>query len=196
MVKIGLTGGIATGKTTVARMFAELGAATVDADAVYHEMLANDAVLVGRIAAAFGRQYVRADGLLERAALARLVFEDGEALRRLNAITHPALLKEVERRLAGIQGAARAVVLEAAVLFEMGADRLCDVVVATVARPETQVGRLMAKGLGEDEAWARVRAQRWDWRARAGCAIDTEASLPEVRRQVAEVWRRVVGAEA
>ena len=196
MVKIGLTGGIATGKTTVARMFAELGAATVDADTVYHEMLANDAVLVGRIAAAFGRQYVRADGLLERAALARLVFEDAEALGRLNAITHPALLKELERRLAGIQGAARAVVLEAAVLFEMGADRLCDLVVATVARPETQVGRLMAKGLGEAEAWTRVRAQRWDWRARAGYAIDTDVSLPEVRRQVAEVWWRVVGAEA
>jgi len=185
---VGLTGGIATGKSTVAGMFAELGAKTIDADKVFHEMLAGDATLAAAMRQAFGEQFVTPEGQVDRRALGRVVFADPQALRRLNQITHGPLLEELRRRLRewGGQGV---VVLEAAVLFEMDADALCDKIVATVARPETQVARLVAKGLEPGEAWQRVRAQQRDWRSQASYVINTDVPLPQVREQVEAVWQ-------
>ncbi len=194
-VKIGLTGGTGTGKSTVARMFADLGAATIDADELFHGLLARSPNLLRQIAQTFGTQYIGANGALDRRALGKLVFGNPEALERLNAITHGPLLVEIEQRLAQVPPTARALVIEAAVLFEMGAQALCDVVVVTVARPETRVQRLVTKGLTQQEAWQRVRAQTRDWRADATYVIDTDVSLAGVRKRVAEVWRSIVGGE-
>jgi dephospho-CoA kinase len=176
-------------------MFADLGAATLDADQLFHALLAHDPNLLRQIAQTFGAQYIGGDGSLDRRALGRLVFGDPEALRRLNAITHAPLLAEIERRLAQVPPTAKALVIEAAVLFEMGAQALCDVVVVTVARPETQARRLVDKGLTEQEAWQRVRAQTRDWRTNATYVIDTDVALRDVRSRVAAVWRQVVGEE-
>ena len=96
---VGLTGGIGTGKSTVSRLLATLGARVIDADAIVHELQAPGMPMLAEIAAAFGADFIAADGSLDRARLRELVFRDPEARRRLGEITHPAVGKEMLRRV-------------------------------------------------------------------------------------------------
>jgi dephospho-CoA kinase len=162
MLVVGLTGGIATGKSTVARMLEERGAAVLDADALVHELQAPGTEVFRAILDAFGPGILAADGTLDRGKLGARVFADPEARRTLEGIVHPALTAQIVRRVDALRGEGRTLlcVLEAALLVEGGRRGIVDRLVVITAPEEQQVARLRAKGeLSEREAWRRVRAQ-------------------------------------
>ena len=200
MLLVGLTGGIGSGKSTVAGLLAAHGAVILDADA-----FARDAVRAGTEALAavvkrFGDEVVGPEGELDRARLASVVFADREALGDLEAIIHP----EVRRMIAdGIQShldTDDVVVLVNPLLIEMGTHRDCDVVVVVSALPETQVARSVARGMDEADVRARLEAQLpLDDRARAAdVLLDNEGTIEELETEVDVLWRglasRAVGA--
>jgi dephospho-CoA kinase len=193
---IGLTGGIGSGKSTVARMFAELGATVLYADEVAREVVAAGSPSLSAIREAFGANVFSPDGTLDRAALGEHVFSDPEARCRLEAITHPPILARIRQQLTEWRQAVAAdrpsvVILEHPLLIEAGHTGLVEGIILVAAQQCTQVARLMSdKHLSAEQAWARVRSQlpveaklpyaRW--------VIDGEASLPEVRRSVEQIW--------
>ena len=197
---IGLTGGIASGKSTVAGMFAEHGAAVLSADEVAREVLAPGSPALEAVREAFGPSVFHPDRTLDRAALGDRVFSDPEARRRLEAITHPPIRVRIRQILADWRRALpaqrpRIVLLEHPLLIEAGHTDLIEGIILVAAQQTTQVARLTnVKRLTEEQAWARVRAQLpaeekipfADW------VIDGEAPLPEVRRQVVQIWNELV----
>lgn len=198
MLRIGLTGGIASGKSTVSRMLRELGAPVIDADAIVHALQEPGGPAYGPIVAAFGPSVVGPDGRLDRRALARQVFADPDCRRRLEAIVHPLVAAEMERELAAYARAGRpAVVLDVPLLFEAGLDRQVDQIWVVYVDPETQVRRLRERdGLTEAEARQRLAAQ-WplnEKAARAHVVIDNRGDLAATRAQVEAAWARVLEA--
>jgi len=200
---IGLTGGIGSGKSTVARMFAERGATVIDADAIVHELQAPGAPLVDEIARAFGPDVLDADGALDRKALADRVFRDPEARQRLNALVHPKVGAEFARRLQAAQSAgAPLVVLDIPLLFESrragagGASGMDFRATVLVWVPEeVQIERQMARdGCTRTEAERRVRAQMPldEKRDLADHVVDNSGDLAETARQVDEIVRQLV----
>ena len=194
MLRIGLTGGIASGKSTVARRFAALGVPVLDADALYHRLIAPTAegpsALARRVGAAFPGT-LRPDGTLDRAALGRQVFGDDAARARLEALTHPAVAAAAE---AGFVAAAAAghpwAIYDVPLLYERAlAERFDGVVVVWVPRA-VQLARLAARdGLVGEAAEARLRAQLPldDKRARARWIVDNAGTAEQAARQVADI---------
>ncbi len=192
---IGLTGNIATGKSTVAEMLADLGAETIDADKVAHQVMRPGTSVHANIVEAFGPQVVTPDGDIDRKRLGRLVFADRKALAQLEAIVHPATLEAIDRRITA--SGADMVVIEAIKLIESGLADRCHNVWVTTCRPEQQIARLVEhRGISRDEARQRVEAQRpqEDRAARADVVIDNSGSLAATRKQVTAAWRRLAGA--
>ena len=191
---IGLTGNIGTGKSTVAKMLAELGAKVIDADLVAHEVMRAGTPAHARIVEAFGPQMVAPDGEIDRARLGALVFADPTALARLEAIVHPGTLEAINRLIAAT--CATVVVVEAIKLIEAGIAHTCDSVWVTTCRPEQQIHRIMGvRGLSRREAKQRVRAQplQEEKIARADVVIDTSETLSRTRAQVHAAWKEVMG---
>ncbi len=187
---IGLTGNIATGKSTVARMLGDLGATVIDADRVAHEVMRAGTPVHRAVVEAFGPQVLRPDGEIDRAYLGAIVFSDPQALARLEAIVHPAVLEEVARRIAAAP--TPVVVVEAIKLIESGMAEALDALWVTTCPVEEQVRRLMAdRGLSRPDAEQRVRAQPPQEAkiARADVVISTDGSLEETRAQVEAAWR-------
>ncbi|HHS97517.1 MAG TPA: dephospho-CoA kinase [Chloroflexi bacterium] len=190
---IGLTGNIATGKSTVARMLADLGATVVDADKVAHEVMRAGTLVHAAVVEAFGPQIVGPDGEIDRTRLGAVVFADPEALARLERIVHPAVTEEVARRIA--EAPTPVVVVEAIKLIESGMADRYDSLWVTTCPSELQVQRLMSdRGLSREEAELRVRAQppQEEKVARADVVIDTSGTLDQTRAQVEAAWERVV----
>jgi dephospho-CoA kinase len=182
---IGLTGNIATGKSTVAAMLAELGATVIDADQVAHQVMRRGSAVYERIVEAFGPGVVGADGEIDRQYLGRTVFEAPQALRRLEEIVHPAVGVEIQRRIA----AARTplVVLEAIKLIEAGLHHMCQALWVTTCPSEQQIDRLMRdRALSFEGATLRVGAQPPQVQkiSLADVVIDTSGDMAETRRQV------------
>lgn len=190
---IGLTGGIASGKNAVADMLSRRGAAVVDADRVSRDLVAPGSPLLAKIVEAWGEGVLSPDGSLDRKALSSRVFGDTEAVGRLNALTHPAILAEMARR-AEASGEAVAVFM-APLLFEAGGEGLVDEVWVVTADEGERVRRILARdGLSETEARARIAAQvaPAQARARADVVIENDGDLVETERQVDEAWQAVV----
>jgi dephospho-CoA kinase len=159
---LGLTGGIAAGKSTVAAVLTELGARVISADALAREVVAPGTPALAEIVARFGPRYVGADGRLDRERLGRLIFSDPEARRALEGIVHPRIREAFETELARIRAAdpEAVVVYDAPLLIEAGADKAVDRVIVVAVDEATQVRRLMARdALTEPEARARLEAQ-------------------------------------
>lgn len=201
---IGLSGGIGTGKSTVARMLAELGAVVIDADAIVHELQAPGTPMLAEIAAAFGAEMIRPDGSLDRARLGDLVFRDPEARLRLGRIVHPGVGAEMLRRLAAAREAgAPLVVLDIPLLFEgrkagsgSAAQLAMDATVLVYARESQQIDRQVTRDdCDREEALRRVRSQMpiEEKRALADFVIDNSGSLSDTERQVRELYERMVG---
>jgi dephospho-CoA kinase len=201
---LGLSGGIASGKSAVARIFEELGAVLIDADAIVHELQSPGAPMLAEIAEAFGPGLIGADGALDRARLGAIVFRDPEARRRLGRIVHPKVGAEMLRRLAAARAAgAKLVVLDIPLLFEgrkagSGSAALLafDATVLAYAPEALQIERQLAReGYGRDEALRRVRSQMpiEEKRALADFVIDNSGSLAETGRQVRELYARLTG---
>jgi len=190
---IGLTGGIASGKSTVARILERLGAVVIDAD-----ILAREAVLPGTpahqaIVDSFGPEILLPDTSLDRKALGRIVFADPEARRRLEAITHPAIARLAEERLAEARRSdAPAVFYVAPLLIEAGATERVDDIWVVYADRETQIARLTERdGIGREEAEQRLAAQMpMEEKAAFGSAvIDNRGAPEETEQQVLALWK-------
>jgi dephospho-CoA kinase len=155
---VGLTGNIATGKSEVARMLAELGAFVIDADRVAHQVMQRHGPAYDGVVKAFGQEILADDGTIDRQKLGAIVFRDPAALRRLEAAVHPATIAEVDRRIA--QAVAPVVVVEAIKLIEAGMHRRYDALWVVTAPRSLQIARLVAnRGLTDAQAALRVDAQ-------------------------------------
>ena len=196
---IALTGGIATGKSTVAGMLAGHGAAVVDADRIAREVVEPGTPGLEAVVAAFGRELLTAGGGLDRAALAEIVFADAGHRRRLEAITHPLILARMAEEVTALAGsAAPLVVVDHPLLFEVGRQAdFPDGVLLVYADPATQIRRLHERnGLGETAARQRLTAQLpiEAKRGRATWVIDNRGSLTDTRRAVDLWWRDQVAS--
>jgi dephospho-CoA kinase len=197
-VRIGLTGPIGCGKSTVARWLSELGAEVIDADDVAREVTAPGTPAAAAIAAEFGADLLRADGSLDRAALGRIVFADPVALARLEAIVHPAVRPVILDRIERAAADRVAVVIEAIKLVEGGLAALCDEVWLVVCDPDAQLSRLIARGTPAEDAAARIAAQSGlveRLTPDATRVLDTSGSLDQVRARVAHAWWALVETE-
>ena len=197
---IGLTGGIASGKSAVAAMFASRGAAVIDADQLAREAVAPGTPALTAIANAFGPEVLLPDGTLNRPALGSRIFVDVAARRRLEEITHPAIKQLALDRLELLRRAGNAVVFYMApLLIEAGATDRVDEIWVVHVEPEIQLARLMSRdGLSREEALARVASQMplEDKRAHGQVVIDNSGTLEETERQVAAIWERELGETA
>ncbi len=198
MLRIGLTGGIASGKSTAAARLAELGAKVID-----HDLLAREAVAPGsdglaRVAAEFGADVVSRDGTLDRSALGAIVFADPEARDRLNAIVHPIVLRLADDAEAAVRTDDRGAVVvhDIPLLVETGQAADFDLVLVVHACEEVRVERLMReRGLSRVQALARIRAQATDEDrlAAATVVLAGGSTVHDLRRQVDTFWRDRVG---
>jgi len=191
-VRIGLTGPIGCGKSTVASWLGELGAVVIDADEVARDVVARGTSELDAVVAAFGPEMLLPTGDLDRARLGRLVFADPEALVRLEAIVHPAVRPRILRAMAEATAArAPAVVVEAIKLVEGGLAALCDEIWLVACDGAEQRARLTGRGMASDQAEQRIAAQRdvtRRLRAAATRVIDTSGSRDAAQARVLEAW--------
>ena len=194
--RIGLTGNIACGKSTVGQMLAARGAEYVDADSLVHRLMVAGTPETERIVARFGPAVRAADGSIDRAALGAVVWRDPAALEDLETIVHPGVRVEIRRRLA--ESSAAALVVDAIKLVESGLHHDLDALWVVTCIPEQQFRRLMeARGLSEQQARERIAMQppQEEKVRHATVVIDNSGSLAETERQVDEAWRRAVSSE-
>jgi dephospho-CoA kinase len=200
MYIIGLTGNIATGKTTVGRMLADLGARYIDADEVAHTVIAKGGGAFLVVVAAFGTGILDANGDIDRRRLGGIVFSDATRLRQLESIVHPAVLASISQTIA--TASEDVVVLDAIKLLESGLSGRCDAVWVVTCPREEQLDRLVReRGLPIAEALMRINAQppAEEKVRRADVVIDNGGRLSNTRRQVKSAWaaaRRQMVAKA
>lgn len=195
---IGLTGGIASGKSTVSRYLAELGAAIIDGDLIAREVVAPGQPALEEIAAEFGAEVLLPDGGLNRAIVGKLVFADPAKLEKLNRITHPRIFEEIKRRIAAYRDAGpngpKVAVIDAPLLIEAGFDALAEAVWLIVVDEETQIKRVMERDkLSREEALARLRSQMpLDEKiAHADHIIENCGSIDTTLARVDMLWKRL-----
>lgn len=192
MRRIGLTGGVGSGKSAVANLLAEKGAFVIDADALAREVVAPGSDGLAEVVAAFGPEVLHADGSLDRQALAAIVFDDSDARATLNAITHP----RIAARTAELMGQAdpgQVIVHDVPLLVENNLAAAYDLVVVVVASPEIRLTRLAQRGMPAAEARRRMGAQATDdqRRAVADVIIENSGSWQELQAQVDALWQRI-----
>jgi len=195
MLRVALTGGIATGKSYCLGQFGKLGAAVIDADLLARDAVARDTPGLRAVVARFGQEMLSEDGSLNRAALARVVFADSRARGDLEAIIHPEVYQRIREWLANLGSGVRTAIADIPLLFESGHHHDYDRIVVAACEPPEQVRRMIARnGLTEAEALARLAAQ-WpidEKVARANYVIRTDAGFAETERQVKDVYERLV----
>lgn len=199
MLRVGLTGGIATGKTTVAAMLRELGCRLLEADKIAHQMIEPDGPAYNEVVREFGRGILTPEGLVDRKKLGPIVFAEPARLARLNAIVHPPVLTEQTRQLAAIEKADphSIAVVEAALLIEAGFDRKLDYLIVTWCTPEQQLARLtqsaLGRGLTVEQARQRIAAQMPvdEKKKRADAVLDCSGTIDHTRAQVIELFAKL-----
>jgi dephospho-CoA kinase len=193
---VGLTGGIASGKSTVARFFEELGIAVVDADQIAREVVRPGTTALRKIVEAFGEGVLLPDGTLNRPALGEIVFEDEAARKKLNQITHPRIAAvSAERILQASQKGGPYVIYEAALLIENGIHKMLPVTILVAADPETQIRRVVERdGLGRESARARLSSQLSLEEKRDACdiVIENDGTLEDLKARTKEVHEALV----
>ncbi|MGV1038020.1 MAG: dephospho-CoA kinase, partial [Candidatus Nanopelagicales bacterium] len=191
-VRVGLTGGIGSGKSTVAQWLAMRGAYVIDADAIAREVVAPGTAGLAALTDAFGSGVIQADGSLDRAGLAAVAFADAKSRQRLDAITHP-LIRERTLQLYAAAPDGAVIVHDVALLTELTMAAAYDLVVVVDCPDDVRVSRLLGRGLTEQDARARMAAQatREQRLAIADEVIDNSGSLAELEEQVDRVWDRI-----
>lgn len=193
MLLVGLTGGIASGKSTVSAMLAERGAEIIDADQIARQVVMPGTRAWCKIREHFGPGVLYPDGTIDRAALADVVFSDRSKLALLNEITHPAIFEEIADRLERSKDRDVITVLDAALLIETGLAEGVDVLVVVHSPREVQIERLAAKGMPQRQAEARIAAQaRPEHKlARADVVIENTGTLEDLGRKVDALWEEL-----
>lgn len=194
MILVGLTGGIGAGKSTVSAMLAERGAVIVDADRIARDLQSPGSPVLAAMAERFGDDILLDDGALDRAAVAKIVFNDDAALKDLNGIVHPAMQSEIQRQIDEHRATDRVVVLDFPLLGEnprkgLGATIVVDIPV------EVAVQRLVEqRGMDEDDARARINSQisREDRLATATHVVDNGGDRDSLSAQVDDLWEQLL----
>ena len=193
MLTIALTGGIACGKSTVAKMLADLGAAIIDADAISRSLTAAGGRALPQIREAFGPEVFHADGTLNRPALSGVVFGNAKALETLNAITHPLIQQEMEKQLAACRKAGcEIVVLDVPLLFEANMQHMGDLIACVSCPEEVQISRMKTRnGFTREEALSRIRSQMpvSEKAKRSDVVIDTDMPLEALESAVRKLYQ-------
>jgi dephospho-CoA kinase len=192
MLRVALTGGIATGKSYVLDWFRRRGVPVLDADALAHGVIAPGSEAAGALVRRFGTDIILADGSVDRKKLAAIVFDDAGARHELEAIVHPGVYRAIEAGLRAFQllGDARLAVVDVPLLYETGHAADFDRVIVTVAPIQLQRQRLVERGMSEAEADRRIAAQ-WPTDRKASQAdfvIHTDGSFEETDRQISQVF--------
>lgn len=189
MLRIGLTGGIGSGKSTVSALLAERGAVVVDADRIAREVLEPGTPGLAAVVEAFGEGILAPDGSLDRPALAAVVFADPEARARLDGIVHP-LVRARATELAGAAPEGSVVVHDVPLLVETGQAKAYDLVLVVEADPATRIERLVRRGLSEENARARIAVQATDAqrRAVADVVLDNSGTVEQLAEQIERFW--------
>lgn len=193
MLVVGLTGGIASGKSVVSEILQDLGAWVVDADEISREVMVPHTKCWKQVTAYFGKEIVREDLSIDRKMLADRVFSDPEELAKLNSMVHSVIMKQIEERLYKIKekNPEAIVVIDAALLVETGLYRRCDKLIVVYAREETQLKRLMTRdGMSKNEAQKRISSQLplKEKVKLADFLIENEGSLKHAREEVVRVF--------
>lgn len=200
MLKVGLTGGIGSGKSAVSAGLAEHGAVIVDADAIAREVVEPGTPGLASVVAEFGEEVLTPDGRLDRARLGEIVFADQDRLARLNAIVHPLVgERSAELMERAKESGAQVVVYDVPLLVENDLGAFYDVVVVVDAPDETRVERVATdRGMPREQVWARIRnqADRDARLAAADLVVDNSGTREELRDRVAELWRTLLARAA
>jgi dephospho-CoA kinase len=195
MIVIGLTGGIASGKSTVAKMLSELGAVVIDADKVGHEAFRPHTEAWRKVVAAFGKDILGQNEEIDRSKLAQLVFDDPKALKKLNRTMHPLMHRMVEKRIEELRReGVEVVVLEATLLIEAKWTDLVDQVWVTITPEDAVINRLVSqKGFTEEQAKARINSQiPISQRAKhADVVIKNDSDMDTLKKKVEGLWRKL-----
>jgi dephospho-CoA kinase len=187
---VGLTGGIGSGKSTVARMLSQRGAEILDADSFARAAIEPGTPAFDRVVDRFGLSILAADGSIDRRRLAAVVFEDERSLRELEAIVHPEVRRMIGEAVADRAGTGAVVVIVNPLLIEMGTHRECDVVVVVSADPQTRVLRSVAAGMEERDVRARMAAQlpEQEKAALADVVVENDGTVEDLEREVDSLW--------
>ncbi len=197
MLTVGLTGGIGSGKSTVAKILAELGAPSFDADKVGHEIYMPGGPAYRDVIAAFGDGIVAPDGTIDRKKLGPIVFADPTQLKRLEAIVHPRMFERMREMVAEMRskGVTAPIVIEAAILIEARWQPLFDEIWLVVAPREKVIQRVEAeRGLKPEQTEARIKAQLSDDERRNHCSmvVDNSGTIEQLRAAVSILWQELV----
>ncbi|OAB43888.1 dephospho-CoA kinase [Paenibacillus antarcticus] len=192
-MNIGLTGGIATGKSTVSSLLVKKGAMLVDADAIAREVMLPGHPVLAAVAEFFGQGILQEDGTLDRKKLGSIVFDDKEALKALNNMSHPEIRKEIRKRMMELQTAypERLVVVDIPLLYESGLQSMFEEVWVVYAPRDVQMERLMKRDLlsfGQAETRLQSQMDIEDKKSSADRVIDNSHSLEATEQQVNECW--------
>ena len=199
-IVVGITGGIACGKTTVSELLAEKGAIPINADEIGHQLLKADSPVISELVDAFGQEILEESGDVSRKKLGAIVFNDKSARERLNTILHPLIIQRsrtLARQLV-MENPSCVVLLDAPLLIEAGAYNSVDLIVVVTASPETQLQRILERSqvqnrpLSETEAQARIDAQMpvAEKVKYADVVIENEGALDELNKQVDALWEK------
>ncbi len=198
---VGITGGIACGKTTVSELLAEKGAIPINADEIGHQLLKADSPVIGELVDTFGQEILEESGDVNRKKLGAIVFKDKTVRERLNAILHPLIIQRSRTRAHKfvMEDPSCVVLLDAPLLIEAGAYDSVDLIVVVTASPETQLQRTLERSraqnrpLTESEAQARINSQMpvSEKVKYADVVIENDGTLEELNRQVEELWQQL-----
>ncbi len=195
MLKVAVTGGAGSGKTTVVRMFKELGAEVLDADEVAREVVAVGAPAWEELRRTWGPEFFKEDGSLDRARVAQRVFSDPEVRRQLNDLIHPQVALKIKERLEALEKqGAPLVVVEVPLLFEAGLQRAYERIVVVFTAPGDQVSRLEARDHRPQGEVAGILKAQWPLKeklAQADYVVDNRGTLSDTRLQVKNIWREL-----
>lgn len=191
MIKVALTGGIASGKSTVLKMFKELGAKVLDCDRIAKALTRKGNRGYKRIVKEFGPEILDEEGRINRKKLAHIVFFDEEKRKKLNSLLHPLVYERLEERMRRMKE--DVVIVDVPLLVESGGENLFDKVVVVYSELFVQLNRLIIRGISEEEALARIRSQAsWEERLRvANFVVRGDVDIEETKKEVEKIWKYI-----